>query len=70
MSYLSRQEQEVRDERFAELEVLKTRLVGKVSLWVDDAVALHASTTDVAEKAEVIALRDAMIAELRAVLGI
>lgn len=70
MSYTVRKEQNVRDIEFLKLSANKNRLVEQVTDWVHRATLLHTSTTDPAEQAEVIALRDELVAELRVPLGV
>ncbi len=56
--------------KYANLKNSEDAIVARVQTWVDNAVALHTATTDSAEKAEVIALRDSLVVKLRAVLGV
>ena len=47
-----------------------TRLEAGTQNFMDNATALHTELTDAADKAEVIAVRDDLIARLRVILGV
>ncbi len=70
MTYQTRIAQDQIDNRFRNLKTRANAVVDRVQVWIDEATTLHTDTIDVAEKAEIIALRDKMIADLRIVLGV
>lgn len=69
MSYAARKTQIDKDERYDNLVVRRDQLVANTQKWMNDATNLH-TDSDAAEKADVVALRDAMVASLRSILGV
>lgn len=55
---------------YVSLEKEKSRLEQQVQAWVDRATALHTASADTNDKADVIAMRDAMVLSLRTSLGV
>ncbi len=53
---------------FTQLSSRKPTIESHVQTWVSDATAAHAAEPDAAKKTEIIALRDALIASLTAIL--
>lgn len=54
---------------YDKLVQLKTRITDIVTDWVQRGAGLHGALSDPAEKAEVIALRNQLDAEITAILG-
>jgi len=55
---------------FNSLTIEKGRLKAHASQWIGRAASLHTNADGTEYKADVLALRDALIADLRAVLGV
>lgn len=55
---------------YENLEMFGTQLVNQTTQWMARATALHGATADATEKSEVLALRAALIANLKTALGI
>lgn len=55
--------------RFERLTNEAGRITVGTQKWMDETAAFYAQLTDPAEKAEVKALRDKLIADLKAILG-
>lgn len=70
MSYADRETANSRDIEYAKLLVQQVRAKEVVTNWVTRATALHGETVDPADKAELIALRDAFSLELQTILGV
>jgi len=58
------------EDRYRTLKGHMKNVVSPVQEWADRATALHADVTDPAEKAEILALRDQLIADINAALGL
>jgi len=61
---------EVEVEEYQSIKSFVPRLETGTQDFMDKATALHASLTDPVEKAEVIAVRDDLVARLRVILGV
>lgn len=70
MSYETRKEEATRDDQYNNLERRTQNLVDQVGTWVADATNLHTDSPLPAEKADVLAMRDQFVLDLRAQLGI
>ena len=70
MSYVDGKARNERQDKFTQLEHRKDRNIEIVGEWMDQAIILHTNTADAAEKAEVSALRQALIDGLKVKLGI
>ncbi len=70
MSYEVRITQDQFDNRYRNLKNRAASVESRVSTWIDEATGLHGDTVDAAEKAEIIALRDSLVANLRTILGV
>lgn len=68
--YEERKIEAARDERYANLEAQRTRIESLVSAWMADATQLHTDSPLQEEKANLIAMRNGMVAALRAILGV
>jgi hypothetical protein len=63
----------VRDRQMAEYAALKEgtqRVLDEAQAWSERATKLHAAVADETKKAEVIVLRDELVAELRSIFSI
>ena len=69
-SYEERQAEAARDDRYGTLESKKTKLEEALQSWVNEATLLHSDSPLAEEKADILALRSAMIANMRTILGI
>lgn len=56
--------------RYETLKRQKAQYVAHVEQWMTAATALHGATADTAEKAEIVALRDELVADLKTALGV
>lgn len=70
MSYENRITQDQNDNKYKSLKSTASTVSGRTQNWMTDATTLHAATADPAEQAEIVALRDQLIADLRAILGV
>jgi len=70
MSFTSIRESFNNLKEYDQLVEFKANITGYTQKWLDRGIALHGNTSDAGEKAEIIALRDALIAELRVILGV
>jgi len=70
MGYVNRSEEGNRDADYSQLDHRKDRLIEEVGNWVNRATTLHGSTTDAAEKTEVLDMRQALIDGMKVKLGI
>ena len=70
MSLATELEREVDVDEYQSLLSFVTRLETGTQNFMDIATPLHARLTDPVEKAEVIAVRDDLVARLRVILGI
>ena len=70
MSFNDRNIQLLSDREYQLLKDQRAKIEGQVSTWVQRATALHVATPDAGEKAEVIAVRDEFVANLRSILGV
>ena len=57
-------------DRYVKLLEINERVTTLTQHIMDEGTALHADLTDNTEKAEVVALKNALVAELRAILGV
>lgn len=69
MTFATRRAESDRDQRFLSLTQKKANLTKALQTWVSTATQLH-SDSPAEDKAEVIALRDAFIADIRTAFGI
>ena len=70
MSLETELSREVEVEEYQSIKSFVPRLENATQDFMDKATALHAMLTDPAEKAEVIAVRDDLVARLRVILGV
>jgi len=70
MSYEDRIVQNENDDQYRTLKNSATAVGSRVENWMNGATTLHTATNDPAEKAEIVALRDALVANLRTILGV
>jgi len=70
MSFTSTRDSQNNLKEYDSLVEFKTSIVNHTQIWLNRGTVLHGKTSDVGEKAEIIALRDALIAELRVILGV
>lgn len=56
--------------RYLDLKAKQTRIEREATDFMTSATGLHTEVTDPADRAEIIAIRDAMIANLRTIFGI
>lgn len=70
MSYITRKIEAERDMRFVELQRKKLQAKSVVEAWMNDATALYGDSPTQTEKDEVLAERDTLVADLRAILGV
>ena len=57
-------------EELQRLRILKTRVTDVVTNWVDRGTALHTSFAAAEDKADIVALRNQLDAEISAILGV
>ena len=57
-------------EQYQQLENGMPSIESQVQRWFDAATVLHGELTDPTEQAEVVALRDTLVANLRIILGV
>ena len=57
-------------EELRQLRILKTRVTDVVTNWVARGTALHTSFTAAEDKADIVALRNQLDAEISAILGV
>ena len=70
MSYEARITQDQFDNRYRNLKNRAEAVESRVQTCIDEATGLHLDTVDAAEKVEIIALRDSLVANLRTILGV
>jgi len=70
MSYQARSQATVNDQEYAKLVQLKARAEEAATDWIVRATALHGVTTDSADKAELITLRNEFGQSLKTILGL
>lgn len=70
MSYEERDSQKLRDDEYQKLKTRKANIEKLVANWVDKATALHSDSPILADKAEIVAQRDAFVLALRTSLGV
>ena len=61
-----------RGKQIDKYQTLKSRtatIESSVQTWINDATTFHAETPEDIEKAEIIAIRDSLVNNLRAILG-
>ena len=70
MSYIARSQATVNDAEYAKLIQLKARAEEVVTDWITRSTALNGVTTDSADKAELIGLRNEFGQSLKTILGL
>ena len=70
MSFEARIIQDQADNEYRNLKNSAGAVESRVQTWIDKATTLHGATADATEKAEIVALRDSLIANLRVILGV
>lgn len=68
MSYADDKALNDRLDVFTQLSSRSPTITSHVQTWINDATAAHSAEPDAAKKAEIVALRDALIASLTAIL--
>ena len=70
MSYIDRKAEDVRDAKYQSLVDQAQRLTTNTTVLMTEATNLHTDSLTAEERADVIALRDGLISDLRTIMGV
>ena len=70
MSFEADRTQQMQRNEYASLKEARQAVLDAARAWTERATKLHAGVADTTKKAEVVALRDELVAELRSIFSI